>query len=167
MSLITPELLARLLDSQASALELFATQWSHSPADIVQEAFVELARQPAVPQNVEAWLFRVVRNRAICEARAATRRRRREAVFAENAAWFSPRRAEIDPAEAAYAVGELSGELREVLVARVWGGLTFDQIGEVAAISVATAFRRYQEALAILRTRLGLTCPNEKTSPKS
>ena len=94
---LTPERLAELLEAQAAALELFAGQWSQAPADVVQEAFVELARQPEVPQNTVGWLYRVVRNRAASEARSARRRKRREsAVAAANEAWFqTPERGDL------------------------------------------------------------------------
>ena len=171
MGSVTPDLLADLLDAHADALELFAAQWSLAPADVVQEAFVELARQPEVPQNAKAWLYRVVRNRAISEARSAARRRRRErnvsSAATEAGAWFRAiSGAELDPADAAEAIGELADEMREVVVARIWGGLTFEQIGEMSGISAATAFRRFEAAIGLLRTRLGLPCPNQKTSPK-
>ena len=58
-------------------------------------------------------------------------------------------------------------ELREVLVARIWGGLTFEQIAEVLQTSTSTAFRRYEEAISYLRTRLGIPCPNDKNSTKT
>ncbi len=80
MACVTPERLAQLLDAHAAALELFAAQWTQAPADAVQEAFVELARQPKVPHNIVAWLYRVVRNRAASEARSARRRKRRESA---------------------------------------------------------------------------------------
>ena len=166
---VTPELLAQLLDRHAAALELFAAQWSQAPADVVQEAFVELVRQAVPPQNSVAWLYRVVRNRALSEARSATRRKRREsAAVAQSERWF--RQADendLDPQEAADALRGLPDGLREVLVARIWGGLTFEQIGEITQTSVATAFRRYEEAISLLRTRLGIPCPNDKNSPKT
>jgi RNA polymerase sigma-70 factor (ECF subfamily) len=52
---IDAELLAQLLDEQGPALALFAAHWTDAPDDCVQEALVELARQPAVPENVRAW----------------------------------------------------------------------------------------------------------------
>ena len=62
---LTAEMLQQLLDQHASALALFASQWTTAPEDCVQEAFVELLRQPCPPDCMAAWLFRVVRNRAI------------------------------------------------------------------------------------------------------
>jgi RNA polymerase sigma factor (sigma-70 family) len=166
---VTPELLAQLLEWHAAALELFAAQWSNSPTDIVQEAFVELFRQTVPPQNSVAWLYRVVRNRALSSARSETRRKRWEsAAVAETRNWFGNAfESELDPQEATEALRKLPDGLREVLVARIWGELTFEQIGEMTQTSVSTAFRRYAEALSLLRTRLGIPCPNDKNPPKT
>ena len=149
----------RLLDQWAGALELFAAQWTDSPDDCVQEAFVQLARQATWPDDVAAWLFRVVRNRAISLERSAQRRRKHES----NAARLVP--AERDRVEQFCGPGELDEvlqsldiELREIVLARVWGGLGFEQLAEVFAISTATAFRRFESALRVLRERLGVTC---------
>jgi|SRR5580704_14086325 RNA polymerase sigma factor (sigma-70 family) len=164
---VTPERLAQLLDAHAAALELFAAQLTRAAADVVQESFVELARQPVVPENVVAWLYRVVRNRASSEARSDRRRKRRESAVAANEAWFQTAgQGDLDPQDAADAIGGLSDELREVVVARIWGGLTFEQIAEITQTSVSTAFRRYEEAISILRTRLRIPCQNNKNSPK-
>jgi len=167
MSFLTPELLAQLIDAHTAALELFAAQWSKAPADVVQEAFVELARQPKRPDNVAAWLYRVVRHRAYDDRRAESRRRRRETfAAAENEPWFRPTSAgQIVPQDATEALRELPDELREVVVARIWCGLTFEQIGEITETSAATVFRRHREALPLLRSQLGIAClDQEKTS---
>ena len=66
---VTPELLGRLLDEHGGALVLFAAQWTATPDDCLQEALVEFVKQPTLPHNPAAWLFRVVRNRAIEGAR--------------------------------------------------------------------------------------------------
>jgi RNA polymerase sigma-70 factor (ECF subfamily) len=162
-SRVTPELLGRLLDEQGGALALYAAQWSAAPDDCVQEALIELAAQPRVPENLVAWLYRVVRNRAISQFRSARRRERREQL-----AWrLRPREgearegealAEPSAAELADAIDSLSDELREVVVARTWGGLNFDQIAALAGCSTSTAHRRYEAGLAALRERLD-PCP--------
>jgi RNA polymerase sigma-70 factor (ECF subfamily) len=48
-------------------------------------------------------------------------------------------------------------EQREVVVARIWGGLTFEEVARLAGCSLPTAQRRYQAGLAVLRERLD--CP--------
>src|SRR5437763_352252 len=65
-----PERLGFLLDRHAAALELYARQWCALPEDVVQEAFLKLARQVTPPAQPLAWLYRVVRNGAISAGRA-------------------------------------------------------------------------------------------------
>ena len=52
------------------------------------------------------------------------------------------------------ALRELPEEQREVLVMKIWGGLTFAQVGEALAISANTAGSRYRYALERLREAL-------------
>ena len=158
MRFVNPELLATLFDEHAAALELYAAQWTGSSADVVQEAFIELARQQTLPNSIVPWLYRVVRNRAISTARSAGRRRKHESTAAGmNETWFSPSQgAAIDAKTATEALRSLPHEQSEVVVARVWGGLSFEQIADVVGISSSSAHRRYQAALAALRERLGV-----------
>jgi RNA polymerase sigma-70 factor (ECF subfamily) len=63
----------------------------------------------------------------------------------------------------------LDPELREVVVARTWGGLGFEQIAALVGCSTSTAHRRYLAGLAVLRERLEITCrtPTKTTSRTS
>jgi RNA polymerase sigma factor (sigma-70 family) len=150
---IGPELLGRLLDRHAVALTLYARQWCHMPDDIVQQAFVQLARQSTVPEQVETWLYRVVRNGAISAARAEQRRRRHETAAAEmTSSWFAPTEPPgLDGAAAAQALESLATDEREIIVAHLWGGLTFQDIATVTGLSSSTAHRRYESGLRQLR----------------
>ncbi|WP_435017873.1 RNA polymerase sigma factor [Tundrisphaera sp. TA3] len=149
-----PELLGRLFDDHAPALALYARQWCEAPEDVVQEAFVRLACQRSVPDRVVPWLFRVVRNGAISASRGERRRRGREARASSPEAWFAPTGDPIDAAHASRLVAGLDGDLREAVVARVWGGLSFDEIAALHGCSVATAHRRYHAGLARLREQI-------------
>jgi RNA polymerase sigma-70 factor (ECF subfamily) len=153
---VSPEQLQDLLAQHGGALALFAAQWTDSPEDCVQEAFLELVRQPTTPRNSVAWLFDVVRKRAIDMHRAAQRRRQHEtAVGAAAATSFLPARSpEVDAQAIAAALQELAAEQREVIVARVWGGLSFEQIGTLVGVSTSAAHRRYEAGLRALRERL-------------
>ena len=159
---MTPELLGRLVDDHAAALALFARQWCAAAEDVVQEAFVKLAAQRPPPNDAVAWLFQVVRNGAISAARAQRRRRRHEAdAAARRSAWFVPtENAGLDGETATAALETLPIEEREVVVAHLWGGLTFEQIGRLAGVAASTAHRRYLKALSALRERLHVPCPN-------
>jgi RNA polymerase sigma-70 factor (ECF subfamily) len=151
---LAPETLGPLYRRHAPALCLYACQWCRSGEDLVQEAFVKLAQQDPPPQRVVPWLYRVVRNEALAVNRAAARRRRREGLASSPEAWFKAADDELDARDAARLVGELPLELREVIVARVWGELTFEEVAQVAGCSLPTAHRRYQAGLAQLKERL-------------
>jgi RNA polymerase sigma-70 factor (ECF subfamily) len=157
--------LGTLIDRHAAALVLYARQWCDAPEDVVQEAFLALMAQPTAPAQVAAWLFRVVRNRAISAARAERRRQRREREVASRTdLWFttgpSP---EVDAATLHEALVALPAEQREVIVAHLWGGLTFEQAGALAGCSSSTAYRRYLAGLELLRARLGeAPCPMKR-----
>ena len=158
-SRVSAELLGRLLDEHGAALELYATQWTDSPEDCVQEAFIELVRQPQPPDKIEAWLYRVVRNRAVGRLRSSQRRRRHESLAAALApAWSRPSdEPPVTVDELAQALAGIEESLREVVVTRTWGGLSFEQIGQVMDTSTSTAHRHYEQGLAALRKRLDLS----------
>ena len=166
---MTPERLAKLIDDHGAALELYAAQWTESPADVVQEAFLRLVRQAEVPSRPVPWLYRVVRNVAITAARAAQRRRRYETRAAREApVWFSAAEgSRLDAGTATQALRDLPEEQREAVVARIWGGLSFEEIAEVTDTSSSTAHRRYEAGLAALRERLGVTWETNKSATKT
>lgn len=197
---IGPEDLRRLLVSHGPALALFAAQWTESPDDCVQEALIALARQTTPPREPVAWLFDVVRKRAMNQHRAAVRRRHHESAAGEWAAsqrageldgraaratWFqsdSARQLDGRPVDGspvdgspvdgspvdgspvdgspvesgviADALATLATEVREVIVARIWGGLTFEQIGQLVGVSTSVAHRRFMAGLKTLRPLL-------------
>ena len=100
--------------------------------------------------------------RARSAARSERRRRHHEAdAAARRPAWFAPKEnAALDGETAAAALETLPIEEREVVVAHLWGGLSFGQIGRMAGVSTSTAHRRYLKALSALRERLHVPCPN-------
>ena len=165
---IDPHFLERLMHEHGAALELFAAQWTWAPEDCVQEAFLQLARQRQMPENTVAWLYRVVRNRALSWRRSLERRRRREsAVAAERALWFSsPRWSSMELEEVTSALRQIDEQLREVVIARIWGGLAFEQIAAVVGTSTSTAHRRYEAGLLKLRERLGVPWNKNANSTK-
>jgi RNA polymerase sigma-70 factor (ECF subfamily) len=156
----------RLIDCYAPALVLYARQWCSSPEDVVQEALLALMARASVPDPIAPWLFRVVRNRAISAARSERRRRRREhEVSSRRAPWFhSDPSGELDAAALHEALALLPAEQREIIVAHVWGGLTFEQAAALAGCSTSMAYRRYVAGVDALRARLGgSVCPENPT----
>ncbi len=162
--------LAKLIDTHAAALELFAGRWTSWPEDCVQEAFVELARQPSEPRSVTAWLFRVVRNRAMNAARSERRLREREQAAARLRPTdvSVPFTDSLDAETAIEALGKLDSDAYEVITLRIWAELSFTQIAEVLGCSVSSAHRRYRRALQKLRDILEPTsCRTKKNCPKN
>jgi RNA polymerase sigma-70 factor (ECF subfamily) len=150
-------------DEHVPALILLARQWSdcHADAeDIVQEAFLHFwAKRDSVREPV-AYLYACVRRAAMDRFRQKHRRQEQTSagIGAAEEPWFEtdgfcPEEQE-GRAEIERALGKLSLDQRQVVVMKIWGGLTFAAIGEVLAISANTAASRYRLALAALRIHL-------------
>ncbi len=157
-----PEQLAELVDRYAAALVLYARQWCATPEDVVQTAFLKLVRLGTPPDNLLPWLYKVVRNGAIDASRAARRRHRYEAAAADSAPkWFQPSYdpTGLDARAASEALSVLPAETREIIVAHLWGGLTFEQIAQAVGSSAATCYRRYAAGIETLRQKLGADRP--------
>ncbi len=157
---LTLDGLAELVDAHADALLLYARQWSDAAAaDVVQEAFLQLVRQLQAgntPESVVPWLYRVVRNELItqhqCRAASLAREQR---VAARRPEWFEPSLdTRLDALQAAEQLAELPIEQREAVVARIWGGLSFEEIAELTRTSRSTAHRRYLAGIETLRKTL-------------
>lgn len=118
---------------------------------------VRYAQADKVPDNVAAWLYRVVRNELITQhdsRRSAHAREQR--VAAQRPDWFeaSPE-IQLDARYAASQLAALPIEQRETVVARIWGGLSFEEIAELTQTSRSTAHRRYLQAIEALRRSMG------------
>jgi RNA polymerase sigma-70 factor (ECF subfamily) len=159
---MTAQQLASLIDGHGPALVLYARQWAGAPEDIVQGAFLKLIAQRRPPDDPVPWLYRVVRNAAFDSVKTERRRQEREARVAKTARWFvEPEVDDLDAESAVAALQRLPDEEREVIVARLWGGLSFEEIGELAGCSASSAFRRYGAGLSALRKELGVPCPTK------
>ena len=143
-------------------LLLYARQWASSAADaedILQEAFVRFWRSPTRNDaDAHVQLFAMVRRAGLDGTRRRLRREARERAASageEEIAWFSSNdeTAERD-AQIQSALSQLPPEQREVVVLKIWGELTFDQISRSLEISPNTAASRYRYALEALRRNL-------------
>jgi RNA polymerase sigma-70 factor (ECF subfamily) len=148
------------LDRHGPTLVLFARQWVPSRADaedVVQEAFIRFWRSRQQVHEPTAYLYACVKNCALHWQRGRARRCRREEAAArpEAETWFAgPLEQEERRAAIAAALGRLPENQREVLVMKIWGGLSFPQIAAALEISANTAASRYRYALARLREQL-------------
>ena len=151
------------LARHGAARVLFTWQWVACRADaedVVQEAFVRFRRSHESADDPTAYLYACVKTAALDWLRSRERRGRREAALARPdvapggtlfacAIEQDERRAAIEA-----ALARLPEPQREVLVMKVWGGLTFPQIGAALNVSPDTAASRYRCATAKLREQL-------------
>jgi RNA polymerase sigma-70 factor (ECF subfamily) len=146
-----------LVHTRLADLVLFAKQWKHGHAeDIVQEAFLQLMRQKIFPDNPLAWLFTAVRNLSNNELRSQRRRVRREFDMQESKGLFDVPDSEKKE-EREHLIKQLESldlEYREVIVAKIWGGLTLEEIAAMTESSRSAVHRRYQEGIRLLKEKL-------------
>ena len=82
--------------------------------------------------------------------------------------WFQASESDrLDAQEAARALAGLPIDQRETIIARLWGGLSLEQIAELTGCSTSSAHRQYQKGLAALRERLSEACPGNKAQTKT
>lgn len=160
------DLLTHLLNGHSAALVLYAQQWCDIPEDVVQEAFIRLMRERPAPSNAVGWLYRVVRNEAISQSRSQSRRTRHETTAGSiRQAWFTPTDDDtLDATAAVAALQSLPHDEREVIVLRLWSGLSFEEIAELIGKSTSTAHRWYESGLSSLRQNWCPPCPIQKTN---
>ena len=125
---------------------------SHPEAeDTVQSAFIKLASEDPVPSNCAAWLFAVTKRLSINERMSQKRRRSRESLVASQKANVNGSAGNSGDLELRDLLNTLAECERKVVVARIWGGLSFDQIASVFGDSKATVWRAYQSGISRLR----------------
>jgi RNA polymerase sigma-70 factor (ECF subfamily) len=152
----------QLLNERGAALLLYARQWTNSEADAedaLQDGLLRFWRawqdRSEKIEKPVAYCYTCVKRSALDRIRSSGRRTAREIKAAEDLYDRVPmfesgleadeRRKDIEA-----ALQRLPDEQREVLVLRIWGELTFKQIGEVMGTPHNTAAARYRYALAVL-----------------
>lgn len=147
-------------DRHGPALVLLARAWVPTGADaedVVQEAFVRFWRSRSQAADPTAYLFACVKRCALDWVRTHGRRARREAVAARpegEQVFEGPVEQAERQAAVAAALATLPDAQREVLVLRIWGGLTFPQIAAALDVPPDTAASRFRYALDKLRELL-------------
>lgn len=152
--------LGQLFDLTAARLLRYAqtiTRGREDAEDAVQAAIVRIARNPQSLAAVRlpwAYLLKMVRNEAL---RILARKRPLTELMegAEEANQTSEglESAERD-AEVRSALKRLPAEQAEVVILKIWEGLTFQEIATVTGESLNTVASRYRYALAKLECSL-------------
>ena len=140
----------RLWNEHVRGLILYARQWADREAeDVVQEAFLKLLQANAPPDDPKAWLYRVVRNASIDRKRKSR--------------WFRPppldnwfetlpdKEQPFDGVELTGLLETLPEQQREIVIAKIWGNLTFKEIAELTGRPISTVHWEYQQGIEKLR----------------
>ncbi len=122
----------------------------------MQEVFIELSRVRELPREPAAWLFSAVRRRAINWHRGEERRRKNQRQAAEQrGGWFvDDSENSLDHAALQVALEALPAQQREIVIARIWGGQTYEQIATLVGSSKSSIHREYERALRRLEELL-------------
>lgn len=145
---ITPDSLEELIDRYWGVLIAWVGGDRYGVDDVVQAAFIKLAAEDPPPINCVAWLFTVTKRLAINERLSQAKRRSRE-VHTGSQKVESLRL--TDELELQDLLSKLDVHEREIVIAKIWGGLTFDEIGSACGDSKATVWRIYQNGIAKLK----------------
>jgi len=121
--------------------------------DVLHQVFLKLLeRSVLAPDDSRTYLYRAVRNTALNVRRS----RSRLVEFDSQPAWFeAPSGSAGEAIALELALKELPSEQREVIMMRLWGGMTLEEAAAVLEIAPNTAASRYRYGLAKLRQRLG------------
>lgn len=156
-----PESLERIYDAHAQAVFAFVlnlTRDEAETADVLQDVFHKLVRQPGTlegVENVRVFLLRMAHRVMIDRfRRRATRARLEGAVEARVFAATEDPDADAHRRALEAALGELPEEQRAVVHLKLWGGLTFAEIAEALEVPANTAASRYRYAIDKLQALL-------------
>jgi RNA polymerase sigma-70 factor (ECF subfamily) len=154
---IDSNLIADTARRYGASLVLFARQWCTFPDDAVQEALIDFANLPTAPNDCAAWLFKATKRRALNQTRGEQRRRQRQRVAAQSRdRWFiadeqtSNSESTNDLELLERGIATLDPTEREIVIAKIWGDLTFQQIAELVDAPSSTVHRHYHRALQTL-----------------
>ncbi len=134
------------------------TRSEEDAADVLQETLVELWQRSAGAPPDAPLVFATLRRRSIDLARSNQSRATREKRWMgessrEDCTWFDASTNEQEPRIAA-ALRAIRPEFAEVVVLKIWGELTFEQVAKTLAINPSTAASRYRYGLESLRLQL-------------
>ena len=152
----------RLYEQHGAALVAYAASFLSDVAraeDAVHGVFLKLlSGKTSRPESEAGYLYRAVKNAAF----NAHRSRARDVVIPADETWFQHRAGNLESVLALQkALGELPEEQLEVVMMRIWSGMTLEEVSSATGVALNTAASRYRYALEKLRDSLGARIANK------
>jgi RNA polymerase sigma-70 factor (ECF subfamily) len=168
MAAMSQKQLADWYEAHGTKLMLYARHCGpdQQAEDIVQDAFIKLLKQRRCPDNVKAWLFRVVRNASISKVRRLQQRRQAGRKFLhQEVMWFESRPEDLVDARLAQDILQrLPSHLCEIVMLRIWGQMSLKEIAQVTNKSIPWIHNEYKRALEMIRKKLEhSSCKTKRT----
>jgi RNA polymerase sigma-70 factor (ECF subfamily) len=143
-----------LYQRHGSALLLYGRSLlgsKHAAEDVLHQVFMKLLEQNSIPEDARPYLFRAVHNRALNVIRSENK----NVELGEIEPWFeAPQPDHAARATLTVELRRIPEEQRQVVVLRLWGGLSFEEIASVLTLSPNTAASRYRYGLQRLRAAM-------------
>lgn len=116
-----------------------------SAEDIVQEVFIALMKTSTLPEKPKNYLLFAVRNRSInfiqrCKIKVVSSSLEKYSFFS------NPAENQEEREKLSQALMELPQEQREVIILKIWGNMTFQEIAKMLSCSLSTISSRYRYA---------------------
>lgn len=145
----------RLYDQHGPALMAYACSFLSDAAlaeDVVHQVFLRLlSTEIQMPDVPVAYVYRAVRNAALNARRSGLK----DTPLDPEIGAFEHRGGNREAALALHgALAELPEEQREVVMMRVWSGMTLEEVAAASGAPLNTVASRYRYALEKLRARL-------------
>jgi RNA polymerase sigma-70 factor (ECF subfamily) len=142
----------RWYDEHGPALLAYASALLRDPSaaeDVLHQVFLNVLRgRVSINGDPKAYLFRSVRNTALNHIRGQAR----EVELAGGGVWLESPDGSAETSMALQsALKTLPDEQREAVVLKIWGQLTFEEVGAVIGIGANTAASRYRYGLEKLK----------------
>lgn len=159
---LSPEVLAELLQRHWGPLVAWVGRLGGVEEDIVQKAFIKLATLDPSPDKPIVWLYRVTRRLSINESISSGQSERRELVISSMRSELTTAQDSMNIVELKDALQQLDPTTRQIVIAQIWGNLTFDEISEITSQSKSMVWRLYQNGIQQLRLQWEIECPKKK-----
>jgi RNA polymerase sigma-70 factor, ECF subfamily len=156
---LTADEVRQLYDRHGRALLAYACSFVLDVAageDVLHQVFLQLLKgNTAVPDVPLAYLYRAVRNVALNSRRNGQHSVAHDALSDSQVPLFEHCDGRQEDAIALHAaLFELPEEQREIVILRIWSGMTLEEAASLIGVPLNTAASRYRYALEKLRERL-------------